>query len=390
MISKIEEITPKLRVAGLFAGIGGLELGLEKAGHETELLCEIDPSANAVLDARFPGILRRADVRSIDVLPSSVNLLAAGFPCQDLSQAGGTRGINGSQSGLVSHVFRLLRKHEVPWVLLENVPFMLQLNKGAAIRLVVSELEELGYRWAYRVVDSRAFGLPQRRQRVFLLASLEEDPARLMFREDKGEPPTPEHNGHACGFYWTEGTRGLGWAVNAIPTLKGGSTVGIPSPPAIWMPNGDIVTPDIRDAERLQGFPANWTRPAESAGRASYRWKLVGNAVSVRTARWVASLFTKKPGKLPTDLYDLPESKTWSTAAFGSRDGRAAVIVSTFPKHNKVPPLTEFLRFPPKLLSEKATTGFRNRLKASTLRHPPEFMQALERHLGRMTDITKD
>lgn len=68
----------------------------------------------------------------------------------------------------------------------------------------------------------------------------------------------------AFGFYWTEGTRGLGAAVDAVPTLKGGSTIGIPSPPGILLPGGRVVTPRIEDAERLQGFEAGWTEPAEA------------------------------------------------------------------------------------------------------------------------------
>ena len=81
--------------------------------------------------------------------------------------------------------------------------------------------------------------------------------------------------------------------VNAIPTLKGGSTVGVPSPPAIWLPDGRFVTPDIRDAERLQGFAVDWTRPAETVRRRSFRWKLVGNAVSVPVAKWVGDRLAK-------------------------------------------------------------------------------------------------
>src|SRR4029077_8254229 len=127
---------------------------------------------------------------------------------------------------------------------------------------VVGELERLEYRWAYRVIDTRAFGIPQRRERVFLVASKTEDPRKVLFSGSVEAPVGKrELNGAACGFYWTEGTKGLGWAVDAIPTLKGGSTVGIPSPPAILLPSGRIVKPDIRDAERLQGFRADWTRP---------------------------------------------------------------------------------------------------------------------------------
>ena len=107
--------------------------------------------------------------------------------------------------------------------------------------------------------------IPQRRRRVYLLASRSENPEEYLFGEDAGEPDKEHHAGRACGFYWTEGLRGLGWAVDAVPTLKGGSTIGIPSPPAIWMPDGRIVTPDIRDAEQLQGFDPDWTKPAEAS-----------------------------------------------------------------------------------------------------------------------------
>src|SRR5207245_2191293 len=129
--------------------------------------------------------------------------------------------------------------------------------------------------------------LPHRRLRVILVASTTEDPREVLFADDANENLPEDRSGRACGFYWTEGTRGLGWAVDSIPTLKGGSAIGIASPPAIWMPNGKIVTPDISDAERLQGFPAGWTKRAQGkTSRIGARWKLVGNAVSVPVARW--------------------------------------------------------------------------------------------------------
>ena len=115
--------------------------------------------------------------------------------------------------------------------------------------------EQRGYRWAYRVVNSLAF-LPQRRERVLFVATTTDvDPASVLLA-DEVDPPKPSTSlsTHAHGFYWTEGIRGLGWARDAIPTLKNGSTVGIASPPAILLPSGRVVTPDIRDAERLQGF----------------------------------------------------------------------------------------------------------------------------------------
>ena len=375
-----------MNVVGLFAGIGGLELGLSRAGHETLLLCEVDPIAQAVLKARFPDIPLHADVRNLGSLPKETELLAAGFPCQDLSQAGATKGLKGQNSGLVDHVFRLLGKRSVPWVLLENVPFMLQLHGGAAIRHITAKFEELGYRWAYRLVDSRAFGLPQRRLRVFFLASLDHDPAEYLFGRSI-EPKLPQdHAGKACGFYWTEGVRGLGWAIDATPTLKGGSTVGIPSAPGIWMPDGRIITPDITDAERLQGFPSDWTKSAEKVAKPGYRWKLVGNAVTVKVAKWVGLTLLNEPVGKTLWSIDFDQNKGWPNAACGSTIGsRQAVNVSTWPVEFRRETLTEFLKHPGKLLSHKAVHGFLQRLTSSTLRYPNAFLAALLAHEQRMT-----
>lgn len=376
-----------MKVVGLFAGIGGIELGLSKAGHEALMLCENDAAAGAVLDHRFPTIPRVEDVRAIDKLPRGTELLAAGFPCQDLSQAGVTRGISGSRSGLVGEVFRLLEGQRVPWVLLENVPFMLQLNRGAAMDLIVAKFEELGYRWAYRVLDTRAFGLPQRRERVFFLASKEEDPAARLFRGNREPLNGLDHRGRACGFYWTEGVRGLGWAVSAVPTLKGGSTVGIASPPAIWMPDGRIVTPDIRDAERLQGFKVDWTKPAEKVCRPGFRWKLVGNAVTVKVAKWVGERLAAPADDRPWGIPGRAVTRPWPKAAFGdAENGRFAADLTTWPVAMKQKPLEDFLRYEPKKLSHKATSGFERRFSSSTLRAPDEFRAALRTHIERMAE----
>ena len=159
-----------MNVAGLFAGIGGLEVGLGEAGHRASLFCEISPAARAVLAARFPGVPCQPDILRLSSLPEDVELLVGGFPCQDLSQAGLTAGIDGSRSGLVGRVFELLDARPVPWVLLENVSFMLQLDRGRALATLVEAFEARGYRWAYRVVNSLAF-LPQRRERTPFLAT---------------------------------------------------------------------------------------------------------------------------------------------------------------------------------------------------------------------------
>jgi DNA (cytosine-5)-methyltransferase 1 len=377
-----------LRLVGLFAGIGGIELGMHASGHETVLLCENDPGAARVLADRFPDVPIVGDIRAVEELPAA-DLVAAGFPCQDLSQAGRTVGIGGSRSGLVGEVFRLLdaAAEQPRWLLLENVPFMLQLDRGEAMSWLTAMLQERGYTWAYRVVDSRAFGLPQRRQRVLLLASRTEDPRPILFAQDHGEPVIRDRAGLACGFYWTEGIRGLGWAVDAIPTLKGGSTIGIPSPPAIWRSGTkQIVTPDLRDTERLQGFPIDWTAPAdaERVRRNTSRWKLVGNAVSVPVAEWLGERLTTSDRYETTDDVALPSGSRWPRAAWGSAQERYAVDVSMWPVALQRPHLHEFLDYEPKLLSARATSGFLSRTRRGSLRIPEDLICEAEAHLEAM------
>jgi len=367
--------------------VGGIEWGLHKAGHSTSLLCEIDPAAVAVLKARFPKVPVHLDIGDLPNL-GAAEVLTAGFPCQDLSQAGQTKGMSGKKSSLVAHVFALLEKQSVKWVVLENVPFMLQLNKGHALDFVTSSLENLGYKWAYRVINSRAFGLPQRRERVYFVASKEEDPRRVLFVGNE-EPTTQQLNpkDQAFGFYWTEGTRGLGWATNAIPTLKSGSTLGIASPPAIWLPSGQIVQPDIRDAERFQGFPADWTLPAETVAKRGARWRLVGNAVTVNAAEWLGRRLANPTAPAVYPEVALRKGQSWPKAAFNVGEGRFSASLSAWPVAIQSELLSQFLKFPPKLLSERATAGFLSRFKASTLGKPVGFVDALENHLAQMRGV---
>lgn len=373
------------RIAGLFAGIGGIELGLERAGMRTELLCEWWEPARVVLQHRFPDVPMSPDVRSLERLPP-VDLVSAGFPCTDLSQAGRTKGIAGEASGLIGEVFRLLRGRRVPWVLLENVRNMLVLDGGAAMRFLVSELEALGYRWAYRLVDSRFTGVPQRRQRVILMATTEGDPREVLFADDAGVPSESYFAHDVYGFYWTEGLRGLGWARDAVPTLKGGSTVGIPSPPAIWNPSGRagrrIVTPRVVEAEQMQGFDADWTAPADLVSpRKGTRWKLVGNAVTVGVSEWVAGRL-QTPGVLDAEVRQLDQSAPWPKAAFGANGKRWAVEASMWPVHLPYQHLRDLVdvgRANP--LSERAAAGFHSRAMRGSLRFDPAFLDDIVSHI---------
>lgn len=385
-----------MRVVGLFAGIGGLEFGLDLAGHETRFLCEIDEGARGVLAVQYPELSVERDIRELPALPGT-DLVAAGFPCQDLSMAGRKTGIRGDNSGLVEHLFRLLdgRNGGGPtWLLLENVPYMLHLNRGRAMSFLTTSLEERGFSWAYRVVDARAFGIPQRRLRVVLLASRMEDPRDVLLSEDYGQPPIDDSlhtidEDRSYGFYWTEGKRGLGWTRDAVPTIKGGSGLGIASPPAIWMPRtGEIGTPDIRDLERLQGFPPDWTEPALHVPgvRKGARWLLVGNAVCTPVSQWVGERL-RTPG-----LYDGSTTGAirgrWPKAAWGGEGKAYGVDLSTWPVCERAEPLEEFLEHPLKPLSQRATAGFLRRARESqTIRYSEEFLRAVEAHLNVMSEI---
>jgi DNA (cytosine-5)-methyltransferase 1 len=389
-------VVPTFTVAGLFAGIGGLELGLHKSDAKTAMLCEIWEPARDVLNARFPGIPVADDIRTLDRLPT-VDVVTAGFPCTDLSQAGRTAGIHGTQSGLVTQLFRLLGDAGPRWVVIENVRNMLVLDQGGAMTYLVSQLERLGYQWAYRLVDSRFTGVPQRRQRVIMVASRDADPREVLFADDAGEPAEDCFADDAYGFYWTEGLRGLGWARDALPTLKGGSTLGIPSPPALWIrdePTGRaIVTPAIRAGEMLQGFPAGWTDAAARHGRRDgTRWKLVGNAVTVGVAEWLGQRLAR-PGTFDfAKSTDLPSGHDrWPLAAWGKDGHHARVAVSMWPLRKPYRHLLDIVDLAEvKPLSSRAIEGFFGRMEASTLRFDDRFRTAVKEHVRAMQGATPD
>jgi DNA (cytosine-5)-methyltransferase 1 len=383
-------------VAALFAGIGGIETGLQRAGMHTVYLCEWWPPARAVLERRFPGVPIDTDVRRVRSLPR-VDLVTAGFPCTDLSQAGRTAGIDGSQSGHVRKALALVEQHPASWLLLENVRNMLPLHGGRAMAAIVGELERMGFRWAYRVVDSRFTGVPQRRQRVILLASRTEDPRPVLFGQDAGEPEEARYRDDAFGFYWTEGLRGLGWARDATPTLKGGSTVGIPSPPAIWLPGESpgrrFVLPGIATGERLQGFPRGWTRAASDNGaKNGPRWKLVGNAVTVGVSEWVGKAIAAPGNWDPGVARRMEPGSKWPTAAWGEHGKAWRVDVSMWPVCKRYKNLRPLLGDDLTPLSHRATAGFADRLGRGGLRvdrTKPEIAEQFRVDLKEYVEYTR-
>lgn len=166
-----------LTAVSLFAGVGGFDLALTRAGATVTAAVEIDPKARAVLAHHFPDTHLFADVtevtghdlRSTGFVPDR-GIITGGFPCQDLSVAGRRAGLAGARSGLFWEIVRLLDELTPRWVVLENVPGLLSSHNGRDMGTVIGALGELGYGWAFRVLDAQHFGVPQRRRRVFIVA----------------------------------------------------------------------------------------------------------------------------------------------------------------------------------------------------------------------------
>jgi len=370
-----------MRLVGAFTGMGGLESGLARAGLRTVAVAEIDPFASHVLRTRLPDVPNLSDVSRIEVFPDC-EVVTAGFPCQDISQAGRGRGIHGERSGLVKHVFdAITRMSRAPdWLLFENVPFLLSLQGGAGIAWLTATLEGAGYRWAYRVIDSRAFGLPHRRRRLFMLASRTHAPEMALFDEDRPAQSPIRGEDTPCGFYWTEGKKGLGWAVDAIPPMRAMSK--IVSPPAIWRPDrADFVLPTIEDAEALQGFERGWTAAAtEMKGGRDARWKMVGNAVSVPAARWIGQRIQGAGEFVAPKGIELAAGQKWPTSAYGGNGRRYMVGAGEWPGTEAHGTLRDFISPDAPKLSLRAARGFLGRLEQSTLRTPDVFKTHLREY----------
>ena len=169
-----------LHVVSLFAGIGGIDIAFERAGARTVLFCEADKHARTVLTRHWPDTpihpdvreLTADDLRNAGARPDNT-IVCAGFPCQDLSIAGSRRGMGkDTRSGLFWQIIRLLADFPARWVVLENVPGLLSSHGGRDMGAVLGALADLGYGYAWRVLDAQYAGVPQRRRRVVIVGHL--------------------------------------------------------------------------------------------------------------------------------------------------------------------------------------------------------------------------
>jgi DNA (cytosine-5)-methyltransferase 1 len=169
-------------VGSLFSGIGGFDLGLERAGMRTAWFCEQDKFCQRVLAKHWPGIPCYPDITELaGAAVESVDLLCGGFPCQDISVAGKGAGIDGARSGLWAEYARLIRELRPRYVVVENVPALL----GRGLDRVLGDLAALGYDAEWDCLPASAFGAPHRRDRVWLVAYAEGEPVGTGFRTDE-------------------------------------------------------------------------------------------------------------------------------------------------------------------------------------------------------------
>lgn len=164
-----------LTCGSLFSGVGGMDLGLTRAGFRHEFFAESDEWRRGILARHWPGVPIHDDVRAVGQGAPAVDLLAGGFPCQDLSVAGRRAGLAGDRSGLFFEFARITDELRPRWLLIENVVGLLSSQEGEDFKVVLRTLADLGYGLCWRVLDARFFGVPQRRRRVFIVGHLGRD-----------------------------------------------------------------------------------------------------------------------------------------------------------------------------------------------------------------------
>lgn len=202
-----------MRFGSLFTGIGGFDLGFERAGLECAWQVEADPRCRQVLRRHWPGVPIYDDVRTVGGELGAVDLVCGGFPCQDVSVAGRREGLAGARSGLWWEFHRILAALAPRWVCIENVPGLLSSNEGRDLGAIIGSLAELGYVGTWRVLDSQHFGVAQRRRRLFVVGHLGDEPIPEVLLEPEsvcGDSPPSRGEGARGAATLTRGADSAG------------------------------------------------------------------------------------------------------------------------------------------------------------------------------------
>lgn len=286
-----------MKVASFFSGIGGIDLGLERAGMEVVFQCEINHFGQQILKKHWPNVQLEGDINNVKATDvPSAELWCGGFPCQDLSLAnqGKRQGLEGARSGLFYMFAELIRAQEKKprWVFMENVPGLLNSRKGDDFKRLLYTMDELGYGVSWRVLDAKYFGTPQRRRRVYIVASYRSlRSAEVLFEPsaativDKASG-LREHS-YADGLaedpritnYYAIQHAGIGRIPSAGPQAKG------------YRNDGETYTCDSRgSSDAICKTDAPFGIRASSgvsSGLDSNRWRALGNAVAVPVIEWI-------------------------------------------------------------------------------------------------------
>lgn len=290
------------KVNSFFSGIGGFDVAFEKQGFSISMLCEINSFCNQILQRHWPSVKKECDINTIDVdhIPQA-DVWCGGFPCQDISLARGASkrlGLGGIRSGLFYQFADLISKKSPKVVIIENVGGLFTSNNGRDFGIILQTLSSLRYGVAWRLLNSRYFGVPQSRTRVYLCCWHESpnNALKVMFDENGAEKPSNERK----DFISLDG-EGNGFPkvpkVSYCLAASSGRHTGTD-----WSRTYVVCEKGVRrlsplESERLQGFPDNWTLPdLNSVGDDNIdtlRYTAIGNAVSVPVVEWIAGKIKK-------------------------------------------------------------------------------------------------
>lgn len=293
-----------LRHASFFSGIGGFDLGFERAGIELVSHSEVKPYACAILASRWPDVPNLGDLTALD--PAGVpdaDVWSGGFPCSDLSVMGRRAGLRAGRRSSLGLVFLdLVERRRPRWLVLENVPGLLSSHAGRDLAHLLDRLAGLGYGWAYRLLDAGDFGLAQSRRRVIVVATARADDAAsvLLAPIDRGRPapaepgPRARASGRAPGgapdrvFVGTFSKR----LEQQLPSRADGRTYALTPGGSQYVLRGSA--PDADGVRASAGLPAGLDGP-DAGGPGGLRperldgprWHVLGRAVPVPIAEWV-------------------------------------------------------------------------------------------------------
>ncbi|HET9898923.1 MAG TPA: DNA (cytosine-5-)-methyltransferase [Streptosporangiaceae bacterium] len=306
-------IGPQVRVASFFAGIGGFDLGFERAGMNTVWQCEKKAFCLDILEKHWPDVERANDIKGVkaDDIPDA-EIWAGGFPCQDVSLArmGPRSGLRGKQSGLFYDFAQLIAECRPEVVVLENVAALLSSHDGRDFAIILRTLADIGYGIAWRVLDSRYFGVPQSRTRVFVVGSLggAVSAGQVLFESECGDRDAEKSRSNGeksvSPFAVSVGNPEQGFVKKLAHCLYAESArhTGTDwSRNYVSYPDGRVRRLTPLETERLQGFPDGWTIPTHDMPNEdtldSARYHACGNAVSVPVAEWIGKRIMETMGE---------------------------------------------------------------------------------------------